>query len=224
MVYETQESQVYFLFCNKSPSVVYWAYIDKDVSNDPSSVFLDFHKSIQNFQQESSFLSFVDNLLNHTVELGHVQKNQKCQLLSQIIFPFLQVENQGFNKSDKFLFQSLTWSEVDQCRQTYFGKFFVVNDFVDFSKKLSSDEQFFGLLSFGMLENDIKCTMFDFNFGLLHQCNKFLNNFRSELTLLFFGLSFWLCFHWDLFLLSKVVINLFWVISTLSKNYISFFN
>lgn len=110
---EVQESQVNLLLCDKSPAVIDWADVDKDICDDPSSVFFDFHKPVQNLQHKSSFLPFVDDLFDHRIELGNVEENKKCQLFSQVVLPFFQVKNKRFNKSSKFFFQRLARSEVN---------------------------------------------------------------------------------------------------------------
>lgn len=82
VVHEIQESQVNFLLCDESPAVIDWTDIDEDVSDDPSSVFLDLHKPIQDLQHESSFLSFVDDFFNDWIKFGDVEKDQKRQFFS----------------------------------------------------------------------------------------------------------------------------------------------
>jgi hypothetical protein len=179
MVYKVQEPQINFLFSDESSTVFDRADINKNIGNDPSPVLLDFHETVQNLQHKSSFLSLVDDFFNYRIELGDVEKYQKGQLLSQVVFPFLEIKNQGFNKPNKLLLQRLTGSEVDQGRQTYFGEFLVADDLVHLCKKISANKQLFGFLCFCVLKNSIKSSMLHFNFGLPEQINKLLSQFRS---------------------------------------------
>ena len=75
MVDEVQESQVNLLLADESPALFNWADIDKDVCDDPSSVFLNLHKSIQNLQHESTFLPIVDDFFNDAIKFSYVQKD-----------------------------------------------------------------------------------------------------------------------------------------------------
>lgn len=77
MVYEVQESEIELFLGDEPPAIVDWTHIDENVGDDPSSAFLDLHKSVKDFEHEPFFFSLVDKFLIHAVELRDVKENEK---------------------------------------------------------------------------------------------------------------------------------------------------
>lgn len=74
MVDKVQKPEVNFFLSDESSTVLYRTDVDKNVSNDPSSVFLNFHESIQHLQQKSLLFALVYDFLNHAIKFSNVQK------------------------------------------------------------------------------------------------------------------------------------------------------